>query len=269
MNIRGKVFVVTGGGNGIGRALVLELLSRGARVAAVDMSQLGLSNTVEIAGGQAEFLSAHIVDITEKAAVYSLPDSVMAAHGTVDGVINCAGIIQGFEKFEKTGIEEIQRVVNTNLYGTVFMIKAFFPHLKCRPEACIMNISSMGGLFPVLGQTVYGFSKAAVKLLTEGLYQELQGTNIHVSVVFPGGVNSNIMKNSGVAVNKKLEKLQGMIKITMPGKAARVIIDGIERNRSRIFVGMDVKAMNLLYKLSPQGAPRIISSILRRLFPEY
>jgi len=143
MNIRGKVFVVTGGGNGIGRALVLELLSRGARVAAVDMSQLGLSNTVEIAGGQAEFLSAHIVDITEKAAVYSLPDSVMAAHGTVDGVINCAGIIQGFEKFEKTGIEEIQRIVNTNLYGTVFMIKAFLQHLKCRPEACIVNISSM------------------------------------------------------------------------------------------------------------------------------
>ena len=72
----------------------------------------------------------------------------------------------------------IERVLNVNLMGTIYLVKAFLPHLKARPEAHIANVSSMGGFLPVPGQVMYGASKAAVKLLTEGLYAELLDTNV-------------------------------------------------------------------------------------------
>jgi short-subunit dehydrogenase len=72
------------------------------------------------------------------------------------------------------GYEAIERVMNVNFYGTLYMTKTFLPHLLTRPEAHVVNVSSMGGFLPVPGQVIYGASKAAVKLLTEGLHSELQ-----------------------------------------------------------------------------------------------
>ena len=76
------------------------------------------------------------------------------------------------------------------------MTKSFLPHLLKRPEAHIVNVSSMGGFLPVPGQTIYGASKAAVKLLTKGLHSELPGMNVKVTIIFPGAVNTNMTKNS-------------------------------------------------------------------------
>jgi short-subunit dehydrogenase len=94
--------------------------------------------------------------------------------------------------------DAIERVLNVNLYGVIYMTKAFLPHLLTRPEAHIVNVSSMGGFFPVPGQSLYGASKAAVKLLTEGLYSELIDTNVRVTAVFPGAIATNISQNSGL-----------------------------------------------------------------------
>ena len=94
----------------------------------------------------------------------------------------------------------IDRVFDVNWRGTLYMTKTFLPLLLARPEAHIVNVSSMGGFLPVPGQTIYGASKAAVKLLTEGLHSELAGTNVRVTVVFPGAVATNITANSGVDI---------------------------------------------------------------------
>jgi NAD(P)-dependent dehydrogenase (short-subunit alcohol dehydrogenase family) len=119
MNVAGKVIAVTGGANGIGRHVVLELLRRGARVAAVDVRQDGLDEIVEVARA-GDRLATFQVDITDRAAVEELPTKVADRFGVVDGLVNVAHIA---------------------------------------------NVSSMGGFLPVPGQTVYGASKAAVKLL--------------------------------------------------------------------------------------------------------
>ena len=86
----------------------------------------------------------------------------------------------------------IERVLDVNLQGTLNMVTAFLPLLLERPEAHIANVSSMGGFFPFPGQTVYGASKAAVKLLTEGLYAELLDSQVRVSVIMPGAVSTSI-----------------------------------------------------------------------------
>ena len=86
----------------------------------------------------------------------------------------------------------MEKVLAVNLWGVIHTCKTFLPHLVARREACIVNVSSMGALAPVPGQTMYGASKAAVKLFTEGLYSELRDTTVAVTVVFPGGVNTGI-----------------------------------------------------------------------------
>ena len=166
MKTQNKIIVVTGGGNGIGRELVLHLLNKGARVAALDISEAGLKETAELAGDKKDKLSLHVVNITDRAAVEALPEQVIAKHGAVDGVINVAGIIQPFVRINDLDYSAIERVMNVNFYGTLYMIKTFLPHLLKRPEAHIANISSMGGFLPVPGQGICGASKAAVKLMT-------------------------------------------------------------------------------------------------------
>lgn len=258
MKVANKVIVVTGGGSGIGRALVLNLVKRGARVAAVDINEDALTATVELANQHKDKISTHIVNISDKDNVEALPNAVLEAHGTVDGIINNAGIIQPFVHLNDLQYDAIERVLNVNLYGVIYVTKAFLPYLLERPEAHIVNVSSMGGFFPFPGQTLYGASKAAVKLLTEGLYSELIETNVSVTVVFPGAIATNISENSGVAMRNADAESSSSIPITAPDVAAETIIKGMEKDKFQVYVGNDAKLMNFIYKIVPRLATRFI-----------
>lgn len=266
MKIESKVIVVTGAGNGIGRELALALLKNGARVAAVDISEKGLRETFELAGSRRDRLSTHVVNITDRAAVEALPAAVLAAHGgVVDGLINCAGIIQPFVKFKDLAYTDIERMIDVNFYGMIYMTKTFLPYLLSRPAAHIVNVSSMGGYLPVPGQTLYGASKAAVKLFTEGLYSELMDTHVRVTTVFPGAIGTNIAANSGVVISMGDSPAKSAIKTTSPQAAAEQIIRGIESDSFQVYVGKDARMMNFLYRLMPKRATQIIYRQMRSL----
>lgn len=258
MKLKNKVIVVTGGGSGIGRQLVLALLKRGARVAVVDLRPEGMEETRAAAGADADRLSLHAANITDRERVEALPDEVIAHHGAVDGLINNAGIIQPFVPFAELEYEVIERVLQVNLWGTLHMLKAFLPHLQARPEAHIVNVSSMGGFLPFPGQTMYGASKAAVKLLTEGLYAEMIGTPVKVSVVMPGAVATNITGNSGVESGVADEAAAGAERALPADEAARIILDGVERDRLHILVGRDARMLNVASRVAPRWATHLI-----------
>ncbi|NLF50768.1 MAG: SDR family NAD(P)-dependent oxidoreductase [Leptolinea sp.] len=269
MKTQGKVFVVTGGGNGMGRELVLQLLKKGARVAAVDINKTTLDETADLAGENRGQLSNHVVDITDQAAVSALPDAVIKAHGAVDAIINNAGIIQRFVRIKDLDVKEMERVFNVNFWGTVLMVKAFLPHLLNRPEAHIVNISSMGSYLPVPGQTAYGASKSAVNAFTNGLHSELLDTNVHVTTVYPGAIGTNISANSGVAMEAgHAQAGESRIKMTSAPEAARQIINGIESNGYHVLVGSDARFMYYLARVSPKLAAKFIYSQMRELLPD-
>ncbi|MEN9819270.1 MAG: hypothetical protein RL379_48, partial [Bacillota bacterium] len=165
-NLINKVFVVTGAGNGVGRALTLELLHQGAKVAALDISETYLKETERAADSKKPYLKTYVIDITNDELVAKIPELIEKDFGQIDGVINNAGIIQPFVKVMQLQTKDIDRVMRVNFYGTLNMCRAFLPYLVKRPEANLVNISSMGGFTPVPGQAIYGASKAAVKLLT-------------------------------------------------------------------------------------------------------
>jgi len=263
MKAAGKVIVVTGAGSGMGQQVVLELLRRGARVAAVDMSEPRLQETVRLASGGSGSLATYVVNVTDRPAVEALPQQVQDRFGSVDGVINCAGIIQPFVRLNELDYAAIDRVFDVNWRGTLYMTKTFLPWLLKRPEAHIVNISSMGGFLPVPGQTAYGASKAAVKLLTEGLHSELAGTGVGVTVVFPGAVATNITANSGVTIAATVETAPR--KVYPADRAARDILDGMEQNRFRVLVGPDAKLLDRFYRLSPRRATAFIAGQMKDL----
>lgn len=266
MKLNGKVIVVTGGGNGMGRELVLQLLGRGAEVAAVDLRADALQETAGLAAAGPR-LSTHVLDITDQQAVAALPAAVERDHGRVDGIVNNAGIIQPFVPVMDLDYDHIRRVLDVNLYGTLYMVKAFLPVLIERPEAHIANVSSMGGFFPFPGQSIYGASKAAVKLLTEGLFAELQDTRVGVSVIMPGAVNTGISQNSGVTMIAAPGDAS-RLPMTSAVRAAEIMLDGIERNRLYIFVGKDARLMNIAIRLAPKPAIKAIQKQMQGLLSQ-
>lgn len=259
MQINSKVIVVTGAANGLGRELTLNLLKRGATVAAVDVNQENLLETEKLAGSLKNNLSLHVLDITQKEEVEKLGDKLYSAYGRVEGVINNAGIIQPFLSVTDLDFEKINKVMNVNFFGTLYFTKTFLPLLLKNNEAFITNVSSMGGVFPFPGQTIYGASKAAIKLLTEGLYAELMGTSVRATVVILGAMATEIAKNSQVEMSEKMKKMQGSVKALSPQKAAELIIGAIEREKRLITVGSDAKLLTTLYKIAPGISVKFIA----------
>jgi NAD(P)-dependent dehydrogenase (short-subunit alcohol dehydrogenase family) len=265
MNTAGKIIVVTGAGSGMGRQVALEAIRRGAKVAAVDVNEATLAETAALAASP-DRLSTHVVNITDRAAVAALPQAVVERFGAVDGIIHCAGIIQPFVRLKDLDDAAIERVFAVNWWGTLYLTKAFLPVLLARPEGHIVNVSSMGGFLPVPGQTIYGASKAAVKLLTEGLHAECRGTNVHVTVVFPGAVATNITTNSGVDIPISPEDAAKAAGRTLSAdKAAKLILDGMEGNAYRVMVGNDARMMDALYRINPSGAASFIARQMKDL----
>lgn len=260
MKVQGKNIVVTGGGNGVGRELVLHLLKKGATVFAVDINAEELKKTVKLAQNN-KSLFTYIVDVSNKESVFAFAKKVVREHGNIDGIINNAGIIQQFTHLNELEMDCIERVMNINFYGTLYMVKAFLPYLLKCPEAHIVNVSSMGGFLPVPGQSVYGASKAAIKLLSEGLSSELIDTNVNVSVIIPGGIATNIKKNSNISYNGSSDSSKSNMVLT-PAKAAELIINAMENKKLRTYIGKDCKVMNALYKLTPRFAMNMINNVM-------
>ena len=268
MKSKNKVVVVTGAGAGMGRQVSLELLKRGAKVVAIDIKKEGLDETEKLSSSFSANIASFVTDISKQSEVAALPEKVISKFGQVDGLINVAGIIHKFKGVAELSYEDFQRIFGVNFYGTVHMVKEFLPLLVKRPEAQILNVSSMGGYVPVPGQTVYGASKAAIKLFTEGLRSELKGTKVGVALLFPGAVNTNISLNSGVMSQKESAQMAASskkVKMTDQVLAGKLIVDAFEKNSFHAFVGSDAKMMDRLSRISPERAANLIQKKMASL----
>ena len=267
MLIAKKVIIVTGAGNGMGRELTLQLLRKGAKVAGLDINEAALEETKKLSTVSSDNLSTHSVDVADNKAVETAVNDIKNIHGHIDGLINNAGIIQPFIRVQNVPDDVIRRVMDINFFGPLNLIRCCMPELLRRPEAHIVNVSSMGGFFPVPGQVIYGASKSALKLLTEGLFAELVDTKVGVTVVFPGAMVTNITENSGVKMSGNMDAKnppKNIPKGTLPAEAARLIIEAIELNEPRLFIGKDSKFMDKFYRLAPTRATRFMQKQMQK-----
>lgn len=270
MQLTDKVIVVTGAGSGIGRELALQLCLHGAVVAGVDYNASALGETAEIAASNMGTMSQHVLDVSQRDQIAALPEAILKRHSHVDGLINNAGIIHAHGSIEALPEEQVERVFNVNWWGTYYMVKAFLPYLRARPEAALVNISSMGGFMPFPDQVAYGASKAAIKLLTEGLRAELKrDSNIKVTIVYPGAVDTGITENSPDITEQYKQTVQRITKGkkfgVSPETAAAKIIRSLQRGTPRVTLGGDSWLLDKLYRLMPVTTVSLMTWLMGRV----
>ncbi|MFZ9129804.1 MAG: SDR family NAD(P)-dependent oxidoreductase, partial [Pseudomonadales bacterium] len=205
-------------------------------------------------------LSTHVVDMGDMDQIEALPEAVIAQHGSVDLLFNNAGVTVG-STFDGMSERDWDWVMNINLNGVVKSSRVFLPYLKDRPEAVLVNTSSIFGMIAVAGQSVYHATKFGVRGFTESLAKEFKGTNLQVHCVHPGHVGTNILANSrfntdqpgrfGEDFNKDEMAEMFRTKGMHPSRAASIILNGVRGNKRRIFVGLDAKLMDLAQRLTP------------------
>lgn len=265
----GKVAAITGAGSGIGQATAIALAKEGCHLAISDISQQSLEDTVELLAGYSVKVSTHVVDVSDRKAVYQYADDVVAAHGKVNMIMNNAGVGLG-ETVEKMRYEDFEWLMNINFWGVVYGTKAFLPHLKQSGEGHIINISSIFGIIGVPTQSAYNAAKFAVRGFTESLREELEIERCGVSAtsVHPGGVKTNIAKNSrmgdlDMGSKEDISELFDKIAMTTPESAARIILTGVRKNRRRVLVGADAAVMDTAQRLIPTGYQRVLETLFR------
>jgi short-subunit dehydrogenase len=249
-----KIVAITGAGSGIGRALALELAHRGARLALADVNTAGLQETLSLlaTGTSAK---TYPVDVSSREAVYGFADDVKRDFGTAHYIVNNAGT-SVIATVDRLTLEEIDKVLAINLWGVIYGTKAFLPMMLAQREGCVVNVSSVFGLVAVPAQASYVMSKFAVRGLTETLWQELDGTGVRAVLVHPGGINTNISKNSISAVHetaheRKLSQAFLGQMTTSPDDCAREIVAGLQRGDKRLLVGSGARAIHRLSRLFP------------------
>ncbi|MGA4788937.1 SDR family NAD(P)-dependent oxidoreductase [Nocardia sp. AB354] len=265
MQVAGKVFVVTGAGNGIGRCVALELVRRGAIVAGADLDEQALAATADLVTDRSRF-SAHRLDIGDRDAVRAFPDAVIAAHGHVDGLFNIAGIAQQMQTVAEVDDDRIDTLMRVNFFGSVWMCRAFLPHLSQRPEATIMNTSSLSAIVPVPGSTFYGASKAALAMFGYGLSQDLRGRRsaVTVTTALPGTVWTDLVRASAAQLGAPEPVARAFA--ARPERVAKRMIDATMRGRGRVVIGKDAHVYNLTRRLSSRLADRLAYLQVGKIF---
>lgn len=265
---RGRVAVVTGAGSGMGRALAVALATAGAEVAVCDVDEAGLVGTVERLGGTR--CTSRRVDVADRAAVTAFADEVAREHGRIHFVFNNAGVAVAAPAAALT-YEDFEWLMNINFWGVVHGCKAFLPHLQRAGFGHIVNTSSIFGLITVPGQSAYHAAKFAVRGFSECLRQELAEQNIRVSWVMPGGVKTNVVRNSRYRVtdnqaptkDEAAALFEAYAALT-PDQAASQILQGAARNRARILVGRDARLLAFAAWLAPVRYPQLLGAFARR-----
>lgn len=264
-NLQGKVVAITGAGSGMGRSLAYQLADKGAHLALNDFNAQTLAETTQVVKDKGAQVSTHVFDVSQKDKMYAFAKDAIATHGQVDIIINNAGLAISPTSVVDLTDEEISYVLNVNLWGVIHGTKAFLPHLLTRPSAAVVNISSVFGMVGIMGQAPYCMSKYAVRGFSESLRMELLDTKVNVVQVHPGGIDTNIVRNSRFKAGENREesaKKFAAMAHTSSEDAARQIIQGIEKKKYRVLIGKDARQIDIIQRLFPTSYVKRIRSFL-------
>ena len=256
-----SVVVITGAASGIGRALAVRLAREPiAGIAISDVNEAGLAETAEMIDNPNVKVTSHKVNVADEEDMRRFVDEVVAQHGRATHIINNAGVVLG-GSVKEVSLNDIRWLMDINFWGVVYGSKLFLPILEKQKSAHIINLSSTYGFIAPPNQAAYAASKFAVRGFTESLRHELEGTNILVTVVHPGGIKTNVANNSRIGEGvvyteeqrrEKIEYFNKNMAKTSPETAAETIVKGIKKNSPRIRIGSDAYALDWLPRLFPR-----------------
>jgi NADP-dependent 3-hydroxy acid dehydrogenase YdfG len=253
--IEGRAAVITGAGSGIGRALAQRLAGRGCPVAICDQDETALTATAETIAGE---VFSQTLDVRDNHAQMAFAAAVHEwAPAPIGLVVNNAGVTVS-QPAAGASHEDDEWVFNVNFWGVVYGTRAFLPILLEQNSGVIVNVSSVFGLIGWPTQSAYCASKFAVRGYTESLRHELRDSGVDAVTVHPGGIKTNIVRNSrfheddrGRTDRGELERDFANAARTTPERAAATIHAGVESGKERILIGPDAAALSILARTVP------------------
>ncbi|MGV1037985.1 MAG: SDR family NAD(P)-dependent oxidoreductase [Candidatus Nanopelagicales bacterium] len=273
----GRVAVVTGAGSGIGRALALGLAERGARLALSDINLEDVAATALQVHARGIEVFYEQVDVANREEVEAHAAAVVERFGGVNQIYNNAGIAFSRPVLESE-YADYERVFSINIWGVIHGTMSFLPHLIESGDGHVINVSSLNGFMGQPLMTHYCTSKFAVRGYTESLRIEMleAGLPVQVTCVHPGGVKTNISTNTinyAIAEGYELSEAEiarneayneRFLKMD-PNDAARIILDGVRRNKARVLVGNDARMLDVMTRQLPGRYQGLVASAARRM----
>lgn len=264
--------LITGAGSGIGRQLTIQAAVEGAQVIATDVNEAGLAETRQLSSGN---VATARLDVSNADAISAFAaDTIPTLSGRKLILVNNAGVALGSGPFSETDLSDFEWLLSINLWGVVRMTKAFLPYMLEHRQGHIVNISSVFGLAGVMNQSAYCTAKFGVRGFSDVLRMELLDTPIKITCVHPGGIKTNIASSARVGkggfVTDAMHR-QGAVSFeqaakTTPEEAARVIWNGVQRNKARVLVGADARLIERLTRLFPTAYVRMMKGQIEKAF---
>ncbi len=265
-NFNNKVAAITGAGSGIGQQLAVLLAKQGCHLALSDVNEQGLLKTLELIKGMGVRATLDKVNVANLEEVRAWAEKVEQEHGSINMIFNNAGVALG-STVEGASYDELEWIVGINFWGVVYGTKEFLPRIKKTGDGHVVNISSLFGLTAQPTQSAYNATKFAVRGFTESLRQELDIENCGVSAlcVHPGGIRTNIanaakmndsLRALGMSPEKSARSFNKLLRCP-PEEAARQILEAVQKDKRRLLIGNDAKAIDLIQRILPTGYQKV------------
>ena len=260
--LNGKTCIVTGASGGMGAGIAAALIKKhGCNVIGIARNEFKMQRFIEELGpSYAEQFSYKLFDVSKRENWEEFAAELEENGTQIDVLINNAGILPKFKRFDRYDIDEIENAMNINFYSCVYSIKALLPMLLESENGAVINIDSSAALMSLAGTSVYSASKAAVKGFTESLREEFRG-KLYVGLVCPGFTKTDIFSNQSTE-GEKGQKIIDMIS-TDCDLMVKMIMFGIEHKQALQIHGLDAHAMSIFGKLLPVNGSRLFSAIMK------
>ena len=261
--LQGKTVVVTGASGGMGAGIAATLIKKhGCTVIGIARNERKILNFInELGEENAKRFSYRLFDVSVRENWESFAKELEEENIAVDVLINNAGILPKFKRFDRYSYEEIERAMNINFYSCIYSVKTMLPILQKSSSPAIINIDSSAALMTLAGTSVYSASKAALKSYTEALRLEFAG-KIYVGMVCPGFTKTDIFSGQGDVGKGRGSKIIEMVS-TDCDKMVKMIMFGIERKMPMQVRGMDAHAMSICNRLLPVAGSKLYSTIMK------
>jgi NAD(P)-dependent dehydrogenase (short-subunit alcohol dehydrogenase family) len=240
MELEAQVAIVTGGGRGIGRATALELARLGADVVVAELDKAGAEQTAAEVGALGRRALAIGTDVTRRGDLAAMVQRTKAELGRIDILVNNAGI-SIHRNAARTTADDIERLFAVNYFAAVYLTTAALPGMLERRAGSIVNVTSVAGYVPNPGEAAYGATRAALSHWSHGLAVDLAGTGVHVGVVSPGPIDTEIWSLD--------EELSYSGKLFPPEVVADGVAKVIERELVHLTTPRRYGAVGALYPL--------------------
>lgn len=261
--LQGKTIVVTGASGGMGAGIAATLLKKhGCTVIGIARNEKKILKFIDELGEEnAKRFSYRLFDVSVRENWESFAKSLEEDNISVDVLINNAGILPKFKRFDRYSYEEIEKAMNINFYSCIYSVKTMLPILQKSSSPAIINIDSSAALMTLAGTSVYSASKAALKSFTEALRLEFAG-KMYVGLVCPGFTKTDIFAGQGDVGKGRGSKIIEMIS-TDCDKMVKMIMFGIEHKLPMQVRGMDAHAMSVCNRLLPVAGSKLYSTIMK------